>query len=68
MGARFGGLLFYEVAWRLGGMLLDFRDVGWISHGLATNGAGTPESTAQLIREMQTHRQALARELDIQPQ
>jgi tripartite-type tricarboxylate transporter receptor subunit TctC len=39
-----------------------------ISFGLATNGAGTPESTAGLIREMQTHWRALARELDIQPQ
>ena len=39
-----------------------------ISFGLATNGSGTPESTGQLIREMQTHWQALARELDIQPQ
>src|SRR5882672_6907167 len=39
-----------------------------ISFGLATGGAGTPESTRQLIREMQAHWQALARELDIQPQ
>src|SRR5215471_7308680 len=39
-----------------------------ISFGLATNGSGTPESTGQLIREMQTHWRALARELDIQPQ
>jgi tripartite-type tricarboxylate transporter receptor subunit TctC len=39
-----------------------------ISFGLATSGAGTPESTGALIREMQTHWQALARELDIQPQ
>jgi tripartite-type tricarboxylate transporter receptor subunit TctC len=39
-----------------------------ISFGLATNGAGTPESTAGLIREMQAHWRALARELDIQPQ
>src|SRR5262249_30725498 len=39
-----------------------------ISFGLATSGAGTPESTGQLIREMQAHWQALARELDIQPQ
>ena len=39
-----------------------------ISFGLATNGAGTPQSTAGLIREMQTHWRALARELDIQPQ
>jgi tripartite-type tricarboxylate transporter receptor subunit TctC len=39
-----------------------------ILFGLATNGAGTPESTADLIREMQVHWRALARELDIQPQ
>jgi len=36
--------------------------------GLATAGAGTPESTGQFIREMQEHWRALARELDIQPQ
>jgi tripartite-type tricarboxylate transporter receptor subunit TctC len=39
-----------------------------IAFGLATNGAGTPESTGQLIREMQEHWRGLARELDIQPQ
>ena len=39
-----------------------------ITFGLATSGAGTPESTAALIREMQAHWRALARELDIQPQ
>jgi tripartite-type tricarboxylate transporter receptor subunit TctC len=39
-----------------------------ISFGLATNGAGTPESTADLIRDTQAHWRALARELDIQPQ
>jgi len=39
-----------------------------ISFGLATSGAGTPESTALLIREMQEHWRALARELDIKPQ
>jgi tripartite-type tricarboxylate transporter receptor subunit TctC len=39
-----------------------------ISFGLATNGAGTPQSTGALIRDMQTHWRALARELDIQPQ
>jgi tripartite-type tricarboxylate transporter receptor subunit TctC len=39
-----------------------------ISFGLATSGAGTPESTGQLIRDMQAHWSALARELDIQPQ
>jgi tripartite-type tricarboxylate transporter receptor subunit TctC len=39
-----------------------------ISFGLGTGGAGTPESTAQTIREMQEFWRALARELDIQPQ
>jgi tripartite-type tricarboxylate transporter receptor subunit TctC len=39
-----------------------------ITFGLATNGAGTPDSTAALIREMREHWRALARELDIQPQ
>ena len=39
-----------------------------ISFGLATSGSGTPESTGALIREMQAHWRALARELDIQPQ
>jgi tripartite-type tricarboxylate transporter receptor subunit TctC len=39
-----------------------------ITFGLATSGAGTPEETAQLIRETQEHWRALARELDIQPQ
>jgi tripartite-type tricarboxylate transporter receptor subunit TctC len=39
-----------------------------ISFGLATNGAGTPASTGQLIRDMQEQWRALARELDIQPQ
>jgi tripartite-type tricarboxylate transporter receptor subunit TctC len=39
-----------------------------ISFGLGTGGAGTPESTAQAIREMQEFWRALARELDIQPQ
>src|SRR5262249_11845180 len=39
-----------------------------ISFGLGTSGAGTPESTADLIRDMQAHWRALARELDIQPQ
>ena len=39
-----------------------------ISFGLGTGGAGTPESTAQTIREMQDYWRALARELDIQPQ
>jgi tripartite-type tricarboxylate transporter receptor subunit TctC len=39
-----------------------------ISFGLATAGAGTPEGTGQVIREMQAHWRALARELDMQPQ
>jgi tripartite-type tricarboxylate transporter receptor subunit TctC len=39
-----------------------------ITFGLATSGAGTPESTTELIREMQAHWRNLARELDIQPQ
>ncbi len=36
--------------------------------GLATEGAGTPESTAQLIRREQAHWRALAEELGIEPQ
>ena len=36
--------------------------------GLATTGAGTPESTATFIREQQAAWQALAKELDIQAQ
>jgi tripartite-type tricarboxylate transporter receptor subunit TctC len=39
-----------------------------ISFGLATSGAGTPASTATVIREMQQHWRELARELDVQPQ
>jgi len=39
-----------------------------ISFGLATDGAGTPASTAQFIREQQQLWRGLARELDIQPQ
>jgi tripartite-type tricarboxylate transporter receptor subunit TctC len=39
-----------------------------ISFGLATGGAGTPEGTGEVIREMQAHWRALARELDMQPQ
>jgi tripartite-type tricarboxylate transporter receptor subunit TctC len=38
------------------------------SFGLATEGAGTPESTAQFIRADQERWRALATELDIQPQ
>jgi tripartite-type tricarboxylate transporter receptor subunit TctC len=39
-----------------------------ISFGLATAGAGTPEGTGQVIREMQAHWRALAQELDLKPQ
>lgn len=38
------------------------------SFGLATEGAGTPESSAQLIRDDQEQWRALAAELDIRPQ
>jgi tripartite-type tricarboxylate transporter receptor subunit TctC len=36
--------------------------------GLATEGAGTPESTAQFIRADQQQWRALAKELDVEPQ
>jgi tripartite-type tricarboxylate transporter receptor subunit TctC len=39
-----------------------------LSFGLATDGAGTPESTSQFIRQEQERWRALAKELDIQPQ
>jgi tripartite-type tricarboxylate transporter receptor subunit TctC len=39
-----------------------------ISFGLATEGAGTPDSTAQFIREEQAHWRAVAQELNVQPQ
>ena len=39
-----------------------------LSFGLATEGAGTPESTAQLIRQEQEQWRALAKELAIEPQ
>jgi tripartite-type tricarboxylate transporter receptor subunit TctC len=39
-----------------------------LSFGLATEGAGTPESTAQFIRQAQEQWRALGRELDVQPQ
>jgi tripartite-type tricarboxylate transporter receptor subunit TctC len=39
-----------------------------IAFGLDTDGAGTPDDTAQSIRELQEHWRALAKELDIQPQ
>jgi len=38
------------------------------SFGLATEGAGTPENTAQYIRADQERWRALAKELDVQPQ
>ena len=39
-----------------------------ISFGLATEGAGTPDSTAQFIREEQGRWRAVAKELNVQPQ
>jgi tripartite-type tricarboxylate transporter receptor subunit TctC len=39
-----------------------------LSFGLATSGAGTPESTAAFIRGEQERWRSLARELDLQPQ
>jgi tripartite-type tricarboxylate transporter receptor subunit TctC len=39
-----------------------------LSFGLATEGAGTPESTGQFIRQQQERWRALAKELDIIPQ
>ena len=39
-----------------------------LTFGLATDGAGTPESTGQLIRREQDTWKALAKELDVQPQ
>ena len=39
-----------------------------IAFGLDTDGAGTPDGTAQSIRELQEHWRGLATELDIQPQ
>jgi tripartite-type tricarboxylate transporter receptor subunit TctC len=36
--------------------------------GLATEGAGTPESTAQFIRADQERWRTLAKELDVEPQ
>jgi tripartite-type tricarboxylate transporter receptor subunit TctC len=39
-----------------------------LSFGLATEGAGTPESTGQVIRDEQEQWRALAKELDVQPQ
>ena len=39
-----------------------------ISFGLATEGAGTPESTAQFVRKEQDRWRALAQELGVEPQ
>lgn len=39
-----------------------------LGFGLATEGAGTPDSTGQFIRREQEQWRALARELDVQPQ
>jgi tripartite-type tricarboxylate transporter receptor subunit TctC len=39
-----------------------------LSFGLATDGAGTPDSAARLIRQEQEQWRALAKELQIQPQ
>src|SRR5262249_218554 len=39
-----------------------------IAFGLDTDRAGTPDGTAQSIRELQEHWRALAKELDIEPQ
>jgi tripartite-type tricarboxylate transporter receptor subunit TctC len=39
-----------------------------LSFGLATDGAGTPESTGRFMRQEQEQWRALAKELDIQPQ
>jgi tripartite-type tricarboxylate transporter receptor subunit TctC len=39
-----------------------------LSLGLATEGAGTPESTAQFIRQSQEEWRAVGKELDVQPQ
>ena len=39
-----------------------------LSFGLATEGAGTPESTGQFIKQQQERWRALAKELDIVPQ
>jgi tripartite-type tricarboxylate transporter receptor subunit TctC len=39
-----------------------------LSFGLATEGAGTPESTAHMIRQVQDEWRALGKELEVQPQ
>jgi len=39
-----------------------------LAFGLATEGAGTPESTGEFIRQEQEAWRALAKELDVQPQ
>jgi tripartite-type tricarboxylate transporter receptor subunit TctC len=52
------------------GRYLEGRDIQdrLLSLGLATEGAGTPERTGQIIRKEQEQWRALAQELDIQPQ
>src|SRR5262245_2720275 len=52
------------------GRYLEGRDIQdrLLSLGLATEGAGTPERTGQIIRQEQDEWRALAQELDIQPQ
>jgi tripartite-type tricarboxylate transporter receptor subunit TctC len=54
-----------EIAEFLKGPLIGQR---LLTFGLATEGAGTPESTGEFIRAEQTQWRALAKELDIQPQ
>ncbi len=39
-----------------------------LAFGLATEGAGTPESTARFIRDEQERWRGLAKELSIEPQ
>src|SRR5262245_11161190 len=52
------------------GRYLEGRDIQdrLLSLGLATEGAGTPERTGEIIRKEQAQWRALAQELDIQPQ
>ena len=39
-----------------------------LTFGLATEGAGTPDSTAQFIRQEQANWRSLAKELAVEPQ
>ena len=52
------------------GLYLEGRDIRerLLSFGLATDGAGTPDSTAQYIRREQEQWRALALELKVEPQ